>query len=50
MEIDGFGGADAESVCEQLRAESGPGVAVVIADMTSAAFCDVACFRNLLIA
>jgi anti-anti-sigma factor len=41
---------NAESMREQLRTEFRPGVAVVIADMTSTAFCDVACFRNLLIA
>ena len=41
---------NAESMREQLRTEFGAGVAVVIADMTSTAFCDVACFRNLLVA
>ena len=41
---------NAESMREQLRTEFGPGVAVVIAEMTSTAFCDISCFRNLLIA
>jgi len=41
---------NAESMREQLLSALSPGVAVVIADMTSTAFCDTSCFRNLLIA
>ena len=41
---------NADSIGEQLRSAFGPGVTVVIADMTSTAFCDSSGFRNLLIA
>ena len=41
---------NAESMRQQLRRGFGPGVAVVIAGMTATMFCDMACFRNLLIA
>jgi anti-anti-sigma factor len=41
---------NAESMREQLLSAFSPGVAVVIADMTSTAFCDTSCFRNLMIA
>jgi anti-anti-sigma factor len=41
---------NAEPIGEQLRAVFTPGVPVVIADMSSTAFCDTACFRHLMIA
>ena len=41
---------NADSIGEQLRSAFGPGASVVIADMTSTAFCDTSGFRNLLIA
>lgn len=39
---------NADSMRQQLRSAFGPGVTVVIADMTSTAFCDVSGCRNLL--
>jgi anti-sigma B factor antagonist len=41
---------NADAMREQLRSALSPGVAVVIADMTSTAFCESSCFRNLPIA
>jgi anti-sigma B factor antagonist len=41
---------NAGAMREELCSAFSPGVAVVIADMTSTAFCDTSCFRNLLIA
>lgn len=40
--------SNADSMREQLRSAFRPGVAVVIADMTSTAFCDMSGWRNLL--
>ena len=42
--------ANALQVGEDLRAAVGPGVAVLIADMTSTTFCDSAGLRQLLLA
>ena len=39
---------NADSMREQLRSAFGPGVTVVIADMTSTAFCDISGWRGLL--
>ena len=38
---------NADSMREQLRSAVGPGVTVVIADMTSTAFCDISGWRGL---
>lgn len=39
---------NADSMRERLRSALSPGVTVVIADMTSTAFCDISGCRNLL--
>lgn len=39
---------NADSIGEQLRSAFGPGVTVVLADMTSTAFCDISGWRGLL--
>jgi anti-sigma B factor antagonist len=39
---------NADSMRERLRSAFGPGVTVVIADMTATAFCDMSGFRILL--
>ena len=41
---------NADSIGEQLAAASGPGVAVVIADMTATTFCDSLGMRMLVLA
>jgi anti-sigma B factor antagonist len=39
---------NADSIGEQLRAAFGPGVAVVVADLTATEFCDSSGIRNLM--